>query len=151
MNSTDGVDCISFVVPGKIAGKARPRVVRPGTSKPAYNPDPYGYEERVGYHALDARPDDFILWLTPVGLKVKTYRLMPKSWSKKRRNANRLKLCGATPDYPNIVAAVADGLNHVLYSDDRLVAIGYFEDRWDDEERTEITAWRIIEQEEDGN
>jgi Holliday junction resolvase RusA-like endonuclease len=128
---------ISFVVPGEPAGKARPRVTRHGT----YTPDPKGFVTRVSEYGTEARTKAGQgLFEGPVGLQVIIYRAMPKSWSRKKQAAMVGEYSPTTPDTVNIVAAVADGLNKIIYEDDRQIAHIAAYKYWAREHRTKITV-----------
>jgi len=128
---------ISFVVPGEPAGKARPRVTRHGT----YTPDPKGFVARVTAAGTEARNKaGQELFTGPVSLEVSICRAMPKSWSRKKCVAMLGKLSPTIPDTINIVAAVADGLNKVLYEDDRQVVEIKADKMWGSGHSTCITV-----------
>ena len=128
---------ISFVVTGEPAGKARPRKGPYGF----YSPDPKNFEARVSLLGTEARNKAGQgLFQGPVILVVGIVRAMPKSWSKKKRLAMDGELSPTIPDTVNIVAAVADGLNKVLYEDDRQVANITAYKVWGAEHNTEITV-----------
>jgi Holliday junction resolvase RusA-like endonuclease len=130
---------ISFVVPGEPAGKARPRVTRDGSH--TYTPDPKGFVARVSeYGTLARNKAGQGLFQVPVILVVGIVRAMPKGWSKKKKMAMFGTYSPTTPDTVNIVAAVADGLNGILYEDDRQVANITAYKVWGAEHNTEITV-----------
>lgn len=56
----------------------------------------------------------------PVSLTVAIYLPIPQSWSKKKQEKARAGLVGATkkPDLSNVVKAIEDGMNGVVYVDD---------------------------------
>lgn len=56
----------------------------------------------------------------PIALTVAVYLPIPQSWSKKKQEKARAGLVGATkkPDLSNVVKAVEDGMNGVVYVDD---------------------------------
>ncbi|MAH48458.1 hypothetical protein CMI37_21715 [Candidatus Pacearchaeota archaeon] len=133
---------ISFVVEGEPAGKARPRKGPHGF----YSPDPKGFEASVAAAGTEARNKAGQgLFGGPVAMTVWIHRAMPKSWPRKRRLMMKGALSPTIPDTVNIVAAVADGLNQVLYEDDRqVVDISAFK-VWGPEHRVEISVRPIWE------
>lgn len=107
----------SFMVPGKPAGKARPRLNR-GTGH-IYSPDPGNFQVRVAEygHVAGIRPQE-----GPIKLTVAIHRHMPNSWSKKKKDAMIGKPAEGIPDVNNVVGAVLDGLEGVAYYNDSQVA-----------------------------
>lgn len=125
---------VTFVVPGPAAGKARPRKGRGGF----YVPQPKQYEARVAFFGTEAG-------LKPRGgaveVSIVVSRILPKSWSNRKRDRMRGKLAETKPDLANIIASVHDGLTGVAYGDDSQVAIqSKTWKRWDDCDQTVITV-----------
>lgn len=56
----------------------------------------------------------------PIALTVAIYLPIPQSWSKKKQEKARTGLVGATkkPDADNVLKALKDGMNGVVYVDD---------------------------------
>ena len=111
---------LQFEVPGEPRGKGRPRFTRTGH---AYTDDKTAaYENLIrlafkqkyqGWHPTDhAVRVDIIAQCTP-----------PQSWSfkKKGRAYNGEILKKTKPDMDNIIKAVLDGLNEVVWNDDSQV------------------------------
>jgi Holliday junction resolvase RusA-like endonuclease len=114
---------IAFTIPGNPVPKGRPRFTRQGrTYTPAKTKT---YEEQVAVLAKAACPEPF---KTPVAVLVTAVFPVPLTYPKKRREAclNGLERHTKRPDLDNIVKAVTDGMNGVVYGDDsqivRLVA-----------------------------
>jgi len=105
---------VNFTIYGKPVPKGRPRMTRYGT---AYTPKTTrSYEEKVracylnqgGINFGDAPVDVMMTFCFPI----------PKSWSKKKREAAlRAPYC-KRPDADNLAKAVLDALNGVAYTDD---------------------------------
>lgn len=110
---------VAFTVYGQPVGKARARVTRHGTYTPA---ETVGYEESIVAAALEAMegrepiPRD-----TPVEMEIHAWFRMAPSWSKKKKDALRLKRVTQKPDWDNIGKAVSDALSGVCYIDDAQV------------------------------
>ena len=112
---------ISFTVPGQPVGKGRPKVAsRGGKFAQLYTPEKTAnYEGLValaGRTAMDGRD----LIAGPVSVSLDIRLAIPASWSKKKQAA---ALCGnvaATkkPDSDNVIKAIFDGLNGVVWVDD---------------------------------
>ena len=128
---------VRFNFEGKQAGKARPRVTRRGT----YTPKPQGFETLVTEYAVVAMNEqgcDRFERDVPVFLHVMVTRQMPKGWSKKKKAEYLRAFAPHTPDLVNIVASCMDGMNGVVYEDDRQVSYILASQRWGTEYRTEI-------------
>ena len=126
----------TFTVPGKPAGKARPRFRR--ESGHVYSPDPGNFQVRVAEHALAAglRPVE-----GPVRLVVRISRLMPQSWSKKRRKADYMQPAPGKPDVNNVLGATLDGLSGVAYNDDMQVFSFDVSRIWQTFDSTTVTVY----------
>ena len=111
----------SFEVPGKPAGKARPRAFFHKSGKVHFHsPDKDNYQARVSLFARDAK---IPLLEPPVDMHVVVHRSIPKSWSKKKRMEALTipTMAFGKPDGTNILAAVADGLIGIAYQDDSAI------------------------------
>lgn len=107
---------ITINIDAEPVAKGRARSTRGGVH---YTPEKTRqFEALINRHALaaGAKPID-----GPLCLMVAFYSAVPKSWSKKRR-AEALSNGGicktSRPDLDNLVKAVQDGLNGVLWNDD---------------------------------
>jgi Holliday junction resolvase RusA-like endonuclease len=128
---------VTFSVPGKPGGKARPRLNR--HTGQIYSPDAKGFQQKVSEYALGAGCQRIEVDV-PVRLTVLVFRRMPRGWSTKRMGRSFHKGAPHTPDLVNIVAAVADGLTGIAYHDDRQVASIGSDHVWDDHDETSITV-----------
>ena len=118
---------ITFTVPGKPQGKARPRVVRQGGFSRSFTPEKTVLYEnwiRTCYQraAGDYRfPDD-----APLELSVTAVFPIPKSYSRRKKEGCFSGFIRPTgkPDCDNIAKTVLDALNGVAYDDDcQIVAL----------------------------
>lgn len=77
----------------------------------------------------------------PVSLGIAVTFAMPKSWSNKKRAAMAGQLHTQKPDLSNLVKAIEDACNRVLFRDDAQVAV-YAEcsKRWGDTDETIVTV-----------
>lgn len=138
------MSAISFYVPGKPVGKGRARSVplmRGGSpvigkgGRPIvihHTPEKTAnFESLVGYHAHQAMQGRK-LFEGPVRLTLLIDFDVPKSWSKKKRKAALAGTIRPTkrPDVDNVIKAVADALNQVVYVDDVQIVCGNFEKRY---------------------
>ena len=136
----EGIDVIiSFGVPGRAAGKARPRVTRGGQQ--TYTPDPGGFVERTTAAGVEARNASDWPGIVPtvgISMRVIVTRGLPRSWSKRKRAEFNGGWAPHKPDTGNIALAVCDALSGVLYEDDRQVVELYSSQRWGLEHSTRI-------------
>lgn len=115
---------ISFTVPGTPQGKGRARAARVGTGVRMFTPaKTIAYESMIafaGSEAMQARQ----LIEGPVYVTVTATFDIPKSWSKKKRAEAQSGLMWHTgkPDGDNVLKALGDGLNGVVWKDDSQVA-----------------------------
>ena len=114
---------LEFVIPGVPAGKGRPRALRRGNHIKLVTPDETAaYESKValaGHQAMAGRA----LLSGPV-CAVLTIKLpIPASWSKRKQAAALAgtELPTKKPDADNVVKAIFDGLNGVVWIDDTQV------------------------------
>ena len=114
---------ITFTVPGVPQGKGRPRVGTISGRARVFTPaKTVAYENLIAHAAQQAmagRP----LIDGPVSCAIAIDAPIPASWSK-RKQAQALagELMPTTkPDADNVVKAIFDGLNNVLWRDDVLV------------------------------
>lgn len=112
---------IRFIVPGIPQGKGRPRITSRGGSPRAYTPQKtVAYEGLIALAAQEAASGAKPL-SGPVAVDIVAWFPIPASWSKKRQAEAYHHT--SKPDADNIVKAVGDGLNGVLWNDDSQVAL----------------------------
>jgi Holliday junction resolvase RusA-like endonuclease len=119
---------IIFNVPGVPIGKGRPRFVRRGEHVGTYTDGKtVKYENLVKLMASEAMAG-IDLFTRPLALSIDIYMPIPSSWSKKRQELAVCGIIGATkkPDVSNVLKAIEDGMNGVVYQDDKLIVSGKF-------------------------
>lgn len=112
---------VKFTVLGEPAGKGRPRFSRQGPFVRTYTPEKtVAYEDlvKLEYHrqCKGFRFDDG----QPLDMRVTAYYSIPKSVSKRKRQAmldHKVRPM-KKPDNDNIVKMVQDALNQIAYRDD---------------------------------
>lgn len=113
---------LTFEVPGRPQGKARPRATVRGGRVRVYTPEETAdYESRIRLCYKEAFPG--VRLAGPVSLCVFAYFAVPGSYSKKKREACLANETRPTckPDGDNILKAVADALSGIAYADDSAV------------------------------
>lgn len=111
---------VSFIVPGQPQGKGRPRIGKVGQHARMFTPGKtVAYEGLIAHAAhvaMAGRPP----LEGPVDVNVAINCQVPASWSqKKQRQALAHEIYPITkPDSDNVIKAVFDGMNGVVWKDD---------------------------------
>lgn len=131
---------IEFTINGECVPKARPRFSKFGHVYTA--PKTRAYENIVKSTAIDNRVPCVT---TALRVELIIYKSIPKSFSKaKRKQANEGKIFPVVkPDIDNYVKSVLDGLNGVLFVDDKQIVDFRAVKRYSDNPRVEVTAWSV--------
>lgn len=128
---------LNIEIPGEAVPQGRPRFNR--YTGRAYDPEKSKqYKAKVQTEAKKVAPVKPVE--CPVCLFIKIYRSIPKSFSKKKRQAiadGRL-LPTTKPDVSNIVKGIEDALNGVWYADDSQIVSLYAIKHYSDEPRVFI-------------
>jgi Holliday junction resolvase RusA-like endonuclease len=107
------------------------------------------YEEHMGHVAViamhKAGTHGPVKW--PCVLSCGFTFEIPKSWSKRDREAALAGLIHHTspPDLSNLVKAVEDGLNRVVWEDDRQVRRIVAEKDWGERNAVEVTVHAVVD------
>lgn len=110
----------AFTVPGQPVAKGRARFARRGNFVTTYTPEPTArYENLVKVAAAEAMKGAAPMQ-GPIRLGVSILLQIPASWSKRKQAQAIDGLVAATkkPDADNVLKAVKDGMNGVVYLDD---------------------------------
>jgi len=113
---------IHFTVP-QVAGKGRPRFARQGTFVKTYTDSKtLTYEKSIQTYAKQAMGSTSPL-IGAVAAYIYIRVPIPKSYAKALRNACIQGLARPTkkPDIDNVVKAIFDGMNGIVYLDDKQV------------------------------
>ena len=111
---------IDFTVPGQPRGKGRPRFARRGNFVATYtDAKTASYEDQIRFYALQAMGSSEPL-KTALEAFIYVRLPVPQSYSKKRTEAclSGLERPCKKPDLDNIIKAMMDGMNEVIYDDD---------------------------------
>lgn len=127
---------IRLTIPGLPQGKGRARFGNGRTYTPAKTVAYEGLIAFAGQQAMAGRE----LLTAPIYIQVHAFFPIPASWSKKRRTqaATSLQWHTGKPDGDNILKAVGDGLNGVVWKDDSQVAFAKVLKHYADTPRVEI-------------
>lgn len=123
---------IVFVVPGNPQGKGRPRVGRVGNKARMFTPaNTVVYESLIALVAQEAMQGRALI-TGPVLCEMDITVQVPQSWSKKRK---AMALAGeilptTKPDKDNVIKAVYDGINGIVWKDDVQAVDGYQRKRY---------------------
>lgn len=123
---------LTFAVPGTPQGKGRPRVSTIAGHARMYTPAKTAAYEGLVAHAAQAAMAGRPLIEGPVRLHLAIRCAVPASWSQKKR---RMALAGeivptTKPDADNIIKAICDGCNGVVWRDDVQCADGAWSKRY---------------------
>lgn len=111
---------IEFFVPGIPVAKGRPKFARSGNFVRAYTPEKTAnYETQVSWYAHEAMKGKTPFEL-PIILHVMATMPIPASISKKKQAqmVNDEIAHMKRPDLTNIIKAIEDGMNGIVYKDD---------------------------------
>ncbi|CAN7339924.1 MULTISPECIES: RusA family crossover junction endodeoxyribonuclease [Paraburkholderia] len=131
---------VSFTVDGEPVAKGRPRASRTDTGIRMRTPKKTkSYESKIRAAATAAMFGG-IPFGRPVSLKVEIYLPIPASWPKARQTKAAQDVVRATnkPDADNVVKAVKDAMNEIVYEDDSQVVELSARKRYGREPRVEI-------------
>lgn len=133
-------DRYNFTINGECVPKARPRFSKYGHVYTT--PKTRAYEKIVKTTAIDKNVPCIT---TALKIKIMVYKSIPKSFSKeKRRLAESGKILPVVkPDIDNYVKAVLDGLNGILFLDDKQICDLSVGKRYSNYPRVEVTAWSV--------
>ena len=134
---------VSFVVPGRIRGQARPRfTVKSGHAIAFTDSKTRSDAAMIRSFAMDAMAGRKLLE-GPLKLEVKMWQQTPKSWSKKRKAA-AVYVTGK-PDCSNKIKGLEDAMNRIVYADDSQIAIINFVRVYTtDPERVEVSVTELL-------
>lgn len=116
-------EAVTLHFPFPPIGKGRPRIsTRHGFVRNITPQTTRKYEKDLSESARVQLGMRFEPWIGPVDLEVFFYMPIPKSLSKKKREAMRAEWHIVKPDTSNLLKAVEDALNGILWVDDSQVA-----------------------------
>jgi Holliday junction resolvase RusA-like endonuclease len=131
---------MKFDIPGEPMGKQRPRVTRYGTYTPKKTVEYENWVKECYYINTDRK------CLTgEIEAEMKVYMSIPKSTSKKKRQAMLEGEVRPTkrPDLDNIAKIILDSLNGIAYNDDKQVVSCKIEKWYGEVPRVEVTLEEV--------
>lgn len=137
---------VYFVVYGKPVGKGRPRATSRGGFVRMYtDAKTLGFESAVADEARIAMRE-WQAFDTPMQMQLSAYYPIPKSWSKKKR---QMAMDGeihpqVKPDLDNVMKAVLDAMNGVVYVDDSQVINMVATKRYSSDPRVEVYLHEVL-------
>lgn len=111
---------VSFIVPGEAVGKGRPRVSTIGGHARMFTPTKTAnYETLIALAAQQAMQGRELI-AGPVLMEMKIFVSVAASWSKKKTAEALQGLVMPTkkPDADNVLKAICDGINGIVFKDD---------------------------------
>jgi Holliday junction resolvase RusA-like endonuclease len=111
---------VSFVVPGEAVGKGRPRVSTIGGHARMFTPTKTANYETLISMAAQQAMNGRDLFAGPVMVEMKIIVSVAASWSKKKTAEALQGLVMPTkkPDADNVLKAICDGINGIVFKDD---------------------------------
>jgi Holliday junction resolvase RusA-like endonuclease len=137
---------VSFTVWGDPVPKGRPKFRRIGNFTSTYTPaKTKAYETLVKEEGIKAMNGPVLE--TAITAYISIYLKVPASYSKKRTT---WCLCGAErptkkPDLDNVIKAIFDSLNDVVYKDDSQIVYVQTGKYYSNEPRVDITFKELVE------
>ena len=137
---------VYFVVYGNPVGKGRPRATSRGGFVRMYtDAKTLGYEAAIADEAKRAMGVMEPLE-TPIQFQMTAYYPIPKSWSKRKRTdaLNGELYPMVKPDMDNVIKAVLDACNGIVYLDDTQVVNLVVSKRYSDDPRIECYMREVL-------
>lgn len=139
---------VAFVVAGEPVAKGRPRAFSSSTGIRMHTPKATKAYERSVQAAAGAAMRGAIPFGRPVALYVAIFLPIPASWSKKKQTLARIEVIAATnkPDADNVLKAIKDGMNGIVYEDDSQVVEVAASKKYGTEPRVEVRVQELDKQ-----
>lgn len=136
---------VRFTVPGEPTAKGRARAFVRNGSIAHYTPDKTARYENLVKLAAHEQMSGREPSSGALRLYVSAYLSIGASWSKKRQKAALQGLERPTkrPDIDNVVKAIKDGLNGVVWRDDSQVVMLLAEKHWSASPRVEVLVEEV--------
>lgn len=135
---------IKFTVYGDPVAQGRPRFARRGNFVTTYDPKKSAdYKQLVYIEACKVKPD--VPLECALSMTVRTYRQIPKSFSKARKSNALIGLIRPTqrPDCSNLIKGLEDSLHGIIYKDDSQIVDLRVEKWYSEEPRVEVAIREV--------
>jgi Holliday junction resolvase RusA-like endonuclease len=100
------------------------------------------YEAMIRWEAtIAAHKCGATMFEKPVCIEATFTFAMPASWSKKKREGLIYRSHNSAPDLSNLVKAIEDGMNGVIFADDRLVSVLQCRKVWGEKDSIEVKVY----------
>lgn len=136
---------IQFVIPGAPVGKGRARAFRTEVGIRMHTPHKTArYENLVALSAQQAMVGKELI-SDAVKMEVLLIIAVPASWSKKKREqaiAGEIRPT-TKPDCDNVLKAIADACNGIVYADDKQITDVLVRKRYGDTPRAVVSVWAV--------
>ena len=111
---------LQFTVPGHPVGKGRAKAARRGKFITMYTPEKTANYEGLIAHAAHIAMNGNPMFTKPCAVELDVRLQIPDSWSSKKKKMASEEMIGATkkPDLDNVLKAILDGMNGVVFKDD---------------------------------
>jgi Holliday junction resolvase RusA-like endonuclease len=136
---------LTFVVPGAPVPKGRPRMTRKGRVFTPAKTRTYERTIALSAQAAKSKLAGGQLFDSAVMVTIHCHFKMPKSWSRKRKEAMLYEPHIQLPDLDNLVKSVLDGLNQTfgIWDDDKQVAAVTATKHWSEESSVLVRIEKI--------
>lgn len=138
---------IAFTVPGQPVAKGRPKFARQGGFVRTYTPEKTAsYESIVKIHAAQAMQGAAPM-VGPLALDLTLFVAIPKSTTKRDRARIAVGTYHPTkkPDLDNVLKAVTDAMNGIVYEDDAQIVRIVTAKVYSDTPRAEVMVMPYVE------
>jgi Holliday junction resolvase RusA-like endonuclease len=136
---------VLFTVAGTPVPKGRPRAASTPVGIRMHTPKKTATYERKARGSAIVAMNGSKPFARPVSLDVEIIVPIPASWSKKRQTLARIGVIGATkkPDADNVLKAIKDAMNGVVYADDAQVVAITLSKAYGEHPRVEVAVSEI--------
>ena len=132
---------MTIVIDGEPTGKGRPRLSSRNGFVRVHTPNKtVAYEDKVklAYRTQVSRKEPYND-NTPLSVTIVCFFSIPKSWSKKKREASIGQWSNRKPDVDNVAKIILDALNGLAYEDDKQIVSLHIYKWWAEEPKVMVT------------
>lgn len=139
-------ESIAFTVPGEPVAKGRARSLVRAGHVAHYTPEKTARYENLVALAAQQAMGSLAPFIGPVSITVMAYMGIAGSWSKRKKTAaiDGTVFPTKRPDIDNVLKAIKDGLNGVVWKDDSQVVNVMAGKRYDQVPRVEVVVRAVV-------